>query len=179
MSERTRLATAEVPTAIGPIRIAVHDRTLCALAFSDRWSRLEASLTRRFDTIELVPAPDPAGVVTRLRRYLSGDAAALDALPVDTGGTPFQRDVWHALRRIPYGTTISYAELARRIGAPSAVRAVAAANGANPISIVIPCHRVIGSDGSLTGYGGGLDRKRWLLAHEGSAVFGADLPLFL
>jgi methylated-DNA-[protein]-cysteine S-methyltransferase len=92
--------------------------------------------------------------------------AALDAIEVDTGGTPFQQRVWQELRRIPAGSTRSYSEVARAIGRPSAVRAVAAANGANPVSIVIPCHRVIGADGSLTGYGGGLHRKRWLLAHE-------------
>ena len=83
-----------------------------------------------------------------------------------TAGTPFQQAVWRALRRIPTGETLSYAELARRIGRPGAVRAVGRANGANPASIVVPCHRVIGSDGTLTGYGGGIERKRWLLAHE-------------
>jgi methylated-DNA-[protein]-cysteine S-methyltransferase len=87
-------------------------------------------------------------------------------------GTPFQRSVWSALRRIPAGTTTSYGALAEHIERPTAVRAVGHANGANPISVVVPCHRVIGADGSLTGYGGGLDRKRWLLAHEGVAVAG-------
>jgi methylated-DNA-[protein]-cysteine S-methyltransferase len=91
-------------------------------------------------------------------------------------GTDFQRTVWQALRRIPCGTTISYGELARRIGRPAAVRAVGLANGANPVGVVVPCHRVIGADGSLTGYGGGIERKRWLLAHERASA-SHELPL--
>jgi methylated-DNA-[protein]-cysteine S-methyltransferase len=102
-----------------------------------------------------------------MRRYFKGEIGVLKDLPVATAGTPFQTTVWKALRRIKSGTTISYAELARRIDKPRAVRAAGLANGQNPISIVVPCHRVIGSDGSLTGYGGGLSRKQWLLAHEG------------
>jgi methylated-DNA-[protein]-cysteine S-methyltransferase len=172
----TRVETAELTLPVGTIRVATRDGTLCALGFADRWDRLGATLARRFGAVALVPARDPGGVVTSLHRYLDGNASALDALAVDTAGTPFQHRVWEALRRIPYGTTMSYGELARRIAAPSAVRAVAAANGANPISIVIPCHRVIGGDGSLTGYGGGLERKRWLLAHEGAAAVDACLP---
>lgn len=103
-----------------------------------------------------------------VERYFAGDLRAIDALPVATAGTPFQRRVWRELRTIPPGTTIIYGELARRIGQPFASRAVGLANGANPVSVVVPCHRVIGSDGSLTGYGGGIERKRWLLAHEGA-----------
>lgn len=178
MTRATRLSSAELMLPVGAIRVATHDGTLCALAFVDRWDGLGAALALRFGAVELVAAPDPGGVITQLRRYLEGDGTALDALPVDVAGTPFQRRVWEALRRIPYGSTISYGELARRIAAPSAVRAVGAANGANPISIVIPCHRVIGGDGSLTGYGGGFARKRWLLAHEGAAADAVSLPLF-
>ena len=103
-------------------------------------------------------------------RVDDGDIAVLGKLPVASNGTPFQTSIWRALRKIKDGTTISYAELARRIGKPSAVRAAGLANGQNPISIVVPCHRVIGSDGSLTGYGGGLPRKEWLLRHEGIAL---------
>jgi methylated-DNA-[protein]-cysteine S-methyltransferase len=102
-----------------------------------------------------------------LTRYFGGETTAIDAVAVEMNGTPFQKTVWAALRRIPCGTTISYAELARRIGEPAAVRAVGTANGANPVALIVPCHRVIGSNGSLTGYGGGLDRKQWLLTHEG------------
>jgi methylated-DNA-[protein]-cysteine S-methyltransferase len=103
-----------------------------------------------------------------LEAYFAGDVGAIDRVAVETGGTPFQRDVWAALRRIPAGETLSYGALAARIERRSAVRAVGRANGANPVGIVVPCHRVIGADASLTGYGGGLDRKRWLLRHEGA-----------
>jgi methylated-DNA-[protein]-cysteine S-methyltransferase len=106
-------------------------------------------------------------VLTALRRYFDGELDALDDIAVDPAGTAFQLRVWSALRAVRPGTTTSYSALARDIGMPNAVRAVGAANGANPIPIVIPCHRVIGADGRLVGYGGGLDRKRWLLAHEG------------
>lgn len=108
------------------------------------------------------------GAVERqLREYFASKRRTFD-LELMMPGTPFQRDVWSALRAIPYGETISYAELAARLGKPRAVRAVGSANGANPVPIVVPCHRVIGSDGSLTGFGGGLDLKRRLLALEGA-----------
>src|SRR5450432_3910453 len=106
-----------------------------------------------------------AAAAGQLAEYFAGQRTGFD-LPVELAGTGFQRRVWAALREIPYGETVSYGELARRIGQPSASRAVGLANGQNPISIVVPCHRVIGANGSLTGYGGGLERKRWLLAHE-------------
>ena len=118
------------------------------------------------DHVEYRRAKDPAGAVARLRRYLAGELDALDDITVDLGGTAFQARVWAALRKIPVGATWSYAQLARKIGNPSAVRAVGAANGQNPVSLVVPCHRVIASDGTLCGYGGGIERKRWLLAHE-------------
>jgi methylated-DNA-[protein]-cysteine S-methyltransferase len=123
-------------------------------------------------------APDPSSeeggafldeVQRQLRAYFAGEREAFD-MPVAPIGTAWQRRVWDELARIPYGQTISYAELARRAENPSAIRAAGAANGRNPISIVIPCHRVIGADGTLTGYSGGLDAKRWLLAHEGVAA---------
>lgn len=110
-----------------------------------------------------------ATVIEQLDAYFAGRCMTFDDLPVDeagVGGTAFQRRVWGALREIPYGRTISYAELARRVGAPRAARAVGLANGRNPLSIVVPCHRVVGADGRLVGYGGGTGRKRWLLAHE-------------
>ncbi|MDP1753050.1 MAG: methylated-DNA--[protein]-cysteine S-methyltransferase, partial [Reyranella sp.] len=113
-------------------------------------------------------ARDPGGLTRGMHAYFKGDIAAIDKLPVETAGTPFQTSIWRALRKIGKGRTISYAELARRIGKPRAIRAAGLANGQNPISIVVPCHRVIGSDGSLTGYGGGLPRKQWLLEHEGA-----------
>jgi methylated-DNA-[protein]-cysteine S-methyltransferase len=111
-----------------------------------------------------------------LRRYFfEGECAAIDQLEVASIGTPFQKTVWRALRGIGSGSTLSYSALARRIGSPNAVRAVGLANGANPIGIVVPCHRVIGASGALTGYGGGLHRKRWLLAHE-RALPALELP---
>ncbi len=116
--------------------------------------------------VELEPTADPHGLTAAIAAYFGGDLHAIDVLPVETAGTAFQREVWQALRGISCGTTISYGELARRIGRPEAVRAVGAANGSNPIGVVVPCHRVIGANGCLTGYGGGIERKRWLLDHE-------------
>jgi O-6-methylguanine DNA methyltransferase len=111
----------------------------------------------------------PAHVRRAFEAYFAGDLQALETLPWATGGTAFQRAVWAALRTIPAGGTVSYAGLAARIGRPAAMRAVGLANGRNPISVMLPCHRVIGAAGDLTGYGGGLARKRWLLRHEGAA----------
>lgn len=114
------------------------------------------------------PAPQAFDdVITQLKNYFAGDLTEF-ALPLDPGGTPFQLQVWRALQQIPYGETVSYGDLAARIGRPTAVRAVGAANGRNPLPIVIPCHRVIGRDGSLTGYGGGLAIKEALLEMERS-----------
>jgi methylated-DNA-[protein]-cysteine S-methyltransferase len=119
------------------------------------------------------PTPVLAAAAAQLEEYLAGERTSFD-LPLSPRGTEFQRRVWDALVEIPYGETVSYAELARRVGAPAAVRAVGAANGRNPLSIVVPCHRVVGSDGSLTGYGGGLPAKRWLLDLERSARAGVS-----
>lgn len=136
------------------------------------WLDHEESMRRlmrrqyRGTTVLLRETAQVSPAMRAIRAYFDGDLAAIDRLEVATGGTPFQRAVWAALRTIPHGQTLSYLELAHRIGRPLAVRAVGMANGANPISIVVPCHRVIGSNATLTGYGGGLPRKRWLLAHE-------------
>ncbi|MEO8602436.1 MAG: methylated-DNA--[protein]-cysteine S-methyltransferase [bacterium] len=155
-------------TPLGEVTIASRQTRLCAMTFSDHWPRLAAALARRLGGVEFVEARDPAMLRARLDAYFAGDLTALDAIAVEPAGTDFQRAVWTALRRVPAGATVSYSALAGSIGAPSAVRAVGAANGANPIWLVIPCHRAIGADGSLTGYAGGLDRKRWLLDHEGA-----------
>jgi methylated-DNA-[protein]-cysteine S-methyltransferase len=112
------------------------------------------------------PATDPHGLSAAITQYFEGKLDAIDRIPVETGGTSFQQKVWRALRGIPCGSTTSYGQLARQIGHPAAVRAVGTANGANPVAVVLPCHRVIGANGSLTGYGGGIERKRWLLNHE-------------
>ena len=159
---------ARLPSPVGPLDVCARGGVLVALGFDGRDVR--AGVERRFPGAPMVPAEPGAVWLAMLQRYFDGDIAALDAIPVDPGGTPFQADVWRALRQVPAGTTVSYGELARRIGRPSATRAVGLANGQNPIAVVIPCHRVIGSDGSLTGYGGGLDRKRWLLHHESARL---------
>jgi methylated-DNA-[protein]-cysteine S-methyltransferase len=143
---------------------------LCALEFGDCADRLRAQLQSRYGDVELVAAKKPSRYASSVRRYLGGDIRALDDLPVETGGTAFQRQVWAALRKIPAGSTTTYGEIAARLGKPGAARAVGLANGQNPVSIAIPCHRVIGADGTLTGYGGGLDRKLWLLRHEGASL---------
>jgi methylated-DNA-[protein]-cysteine S-methyltransferase len=167
----TTLAVGTRSTPVGLVRFAVEDDgAVAALAFDDHW----AALSRRIDrvsggvTFAASRATGPTG--DSLDAYLAGDVGALDALRVSLRGTDFQRRVWAALRAIPAGATASYADIARAVGAPRAVRAVGAANGANPVSIIVPCHRVIGRDGTLTGYGGGLPRKAWLLAHEARAT---------
>jgi methylated-DNA-[protein]-cysteine S-methyltransferase len=166
--------TDEVPSAVGLIVIAVRDERLVSLDFGDCRGRMLGGLAARYGPARLKRARDPFGVSHRINAYLAGDLGAVDDILVEPGGTPFQRDVWTALRRVPAGTTVTYAQLARTVGRPAASRAVGAANGRNPVSIVIPCHRMIGSDGSLTGYGGGLHRKRWLLEHEGAIPPATD-----
>ena len=126
-------------------------------------------LARHLGAFETREVEDAAGAATRLRRYFAGDVAALTEQPVRMLGTAFQRGVWDALRHIPAGETRSYGSLAKSLGKPDAVRAVAAANGANPVAVFVPCHRVIAADGTLWGYGGGLPMKQWLLRHEGAA----------
>jgi len=158
--------TDEIACALGTIVIAARAGRLCSLDFGDGRDRVRASLAQRYGASSVRRARDPFGLSGRIRAYLAGDLGAIDQIPVETGGTAFQRRVWAALRRIPAGTAITYSDLAREIGRPSAVRAAGAANARNPIAIVVPCHRVIGKDGLLTGYAGGLSRKRWLLTHE-------------
>jgi methylated-DNA-[protein]-cysteine S-methyltransferase len=148
---------------LGPVALASDGRALVALEFCAP-GQLEARLRARLGAA----AADPLGLATRARAYFDGDLGALALVPVDGGGTPFQRRVWAALREIPAGATRSYGEIAARLRAPGASRAVGLANGRNPVAIAVPCHRVIGAGGSLTGYAGGLERKRWLLAHEGA-----------
>jgi methylated-DNA-[protein]-cysteine S-methyltransferase len=152
-----------IDTPIGRLHVYAREGILALITFGDD----ESFARRRFGTAPSSAVEDPAGAIRALRRYFAGDVRALDSLTVDTGGTPFQARVWRELRRIPAGSTITYQELARRVGAPAAVRAVGAANGANPIPIVVPCHRVIGANGKLVGYGGGMHIKEWLLRHEG------------
>jgi methylated-DNA-[protein]-cysteine S-methyltransferase len=160
---------ARIPTPIGVMLIATDDQDrLRVLDWDDHAPRMERLLQRYHggDAV-LKEGPAPASITERLIAYIEGDIAAIDDIPVEAAGTAFQRDVWAALRHIPVGQTWSYGELAKHIGRPAAVRAVGLANGANPISVVVPCHRVIGANGTLTGYAGGMARKRWLLEHEG------------
>src|SRR5262245_52730078 len=165
MAERFFLE--RIGTPVGELLLVTDsDGRLRATHFSDHEEELRSRLRRRTGTTDLVSPQRPTAAAAAITAYFAGDVHALDALPVETGGTPFQRAVWEALRDIPCGSTVSYGEIARRIGRPKAVRAVGMANNANPVGVVVPCHRVIGASGDLTGYGGGLDRKRWLLDHE-------------
>ncbi|MBI5710801.1 MAG: methylated-DNA--[protein]-cysteine S-methyltransferase [Candidatus Eisenbacteria bacterium] len=170
------LQTAKVRTPIGVVVLHASEAGLCGLDFEDTGQRTLEWLERRFGACAAREARDPAGAGTALAAYFDGEVSALDAVVVDMGGTPFQRRVWETLRIIPAGKTWSYSDLAHAVGAPRAVRAVGAANARNPVSLMVPCHRVIAADGTLGGYGGGLERKRWLLAHE-AAANGSALPL--
>jgi methylated-DNA-[protein]-cysteine S-methyltransferase len=154
---------AVVPSPIGDLVVWGEGATLSGLSFSDSrkaavvdqaWERADASF---------------AQVAEELRKYFAGELTHFD-VKLAPHGTEFQRRVWDALLQIPYGSTTTYGQLAAELGDPRSTRAVGLANGRNPIAIVIPCHRVIGADGNLTGYGGGMDRKRWLLAHESGAL---------
>ena len=156
-----------IDSPIGKLTAAASGPRVCLVHFGPPSAAVKSSLKAWYPDDDIEPASDPGGVVRVLRRYFDGDLESLDEIEVELHGTPFQRSVWTALRSVKAGTTLSYAMLADRVGARAAVRAVGAANGANPVAVVLPCHRIIGSNGSLTGYGGGLDRKRWLLDHEG------------
>lgn len=158
-----------VPSPIGELAIVSRGSSLVALEFPENSERLRKNLARAgVCEGDLTPREGPIG--ERIRAYFDGDLCALDEIDAAIAGTEFERRVYGELRRVRRGEVVSYSELARRAGSPSAIRAVGAANAKNPISIVVPCHRVIGADGSLTGYAGGLARKRWLLAHEGASV---------
>jgi methylated-DNA-[protein]-cysteine S-methyltransferase len=149
-----------------------HER-LRAIDFEDFESRMHMLLARQVGEVPVTPGRLPSSIAAALDAYFAGEEAPLRALPVELGGTDFQRRVWRELETIASGHTTSYGALARAIGQPTASRAVGLANGANPIAIRIPCHRVIGANGRLTGYGGGLWRKEWLLRHESDPL----LPL--
>ncbi len=156
---------------LGLITVVLRGRTLRALEF-------EAGRARMLERLEqehgdrppvLMEGNDSGDVLRRLRAYFDGDLDAIAGIETDAPGTPFQRQVWAALRTIPAGRTLSYQELAAVVCRPAAVRAAGQANGRNPIAVVVPCHRVIGADGRLTGFGSGVWRKEWLLRHEGAA----------
>jgi len=179
MSETFHLNRIETP--VGQMLIALDDQDrLRVLDWDSHVERMERLMERYYGggRIVLKESAAPNAVRAKLEAYVDGDIAAIDDIATETTGTGFQRRVWAALREIPAGQTWSYGKLAQHVGEPGAARAVGLANGSNPIGIVVPCHRVIGANGSLTGYGGGIERKRWLLRHEGAA-FRDEAPALI
>jgi methylated-DNA-[protein]-cysteine S-methyltransferase len=168
MSKPSTLHLEAIASPIGDLMVVALGDAVCALDFENRAADTETYLARRFPECSRVHGRLPNPVRSAFQRYFEGDMAAFEGLESAARGTPFQQQVGAALREIPAGQTRTYGEIAERIGRPTAVRAVGLANGRNPVSIMVPCHRVIGSDGSLTGFGGGLERKAWLLRHEGA-----------
>ena len=160
-----------VHTPIDALTLAARNGRLCLLHFGAKEVPIRALLQRWYPGETIERRPDPAGAATALAKYFSGDVAVLDRIEVEMNGTPFQQRVWAALRDVPAGKTASYSDIARIIGAPMAVRAVGAANGANPVAVVVPCHRSSGSTGRLTGSGGGVKRTEGLLRPEGGRLF--------
>lgn len=168
----------EYASPVGLVYVISDGTNLRAIDFEGCESRMHRLLTRHYGQYTLHSTRDPAGAVSRLAEYFAGDLHAIDDLPVATNGTPFQQEVWNALREVPAGTTESYGTIANRIGRPKACRAVGLANGSNPIALVVPCHRIVGAKDALTGYAGGLERKEWLLDHEGAVTSNASHGLF-
>ena len=169
-SKPRELTLDRIDTPTGEMFIvADRDGAIRALDWVDHEARMQRLLRLHYGKPVLTAGAAPDKVRKAITAYFGGDANALSGLAWATGGTGFQQAVWRALCTIPAGETLSYAGLAARVGSPKAVRAVGLANGSNPVTLVVPCHRVIGANGSLTGYGGGIERKRWLLAHEGAA----------
>lgn len=160
------LLVETLKTPLGPVVLTHDGNALWNIAFEDREDRRAAELTRHAPGARFVTTRKRSTFGAALSAYFDGEVTVVNALPVAKLGTAFQRKAWTALRRIPAGKTSSYGEQATRIGHPNAARAVGRANGLNPVSIVVPCHRLIGADGSLVHYGGGLERKRWLIDHE-------------
>ncbi|WP_230351567.1 methylated-DNA--[protein]-cysteine S-methyltransferase [Lelliottia sp. WAP21] len=159
-----------IPTPLGPLWILCDEAyQLRAVEWQEHSDRMEQLLNvhYRAEGFHRVDAVNPGGLSDKLSAYFEGDLAIIDNLPTATAGTPFQREVWQTLRTIPCGQVMHYGQLAERLGRAGAARAVGAANGSNPVSIVVPCHRVIGRNGTMTGYAGGVQRKQWLLRHEG------------
>jgi methylated-DNA-[protein]-cysteine S-methyltransferase len=166
------LETCTVRTPLGPLVLLARGAAVVGLEFPGGRDRLEGMvrhIERHLGACRTRSAADPAGAASRLARYFEGERDALDEQPVEHLGTEFQVAVWRKLRQIRAGSTWTYAQLAAALGRPTATRAVGAANGANPIALFVPCHRVVAADRTLWGYGGGLERKRWLLRHEGAA----------
>ncbi|MDP2764715.1 MAG: methylated-DNA--[protein]-cysteine S-methyltransferase [Brevundimonas sp.] len=165
------LTLDRIATPVGEVLLVTDgEGAVRALDFADYEARMTRLLARHAPGAALVGGRAPETVRRAVEAWFGGDLTALDGLTVKTGGTAFQRTVWAALMTIPAGETRSYGQLAAAIGSPRAVRAAGLANGQNPVAVIVPCHRVIGASGALTGYAGGLERKRWLLRHEGAAI---------
>lgn len=162
-----QLSSAVIDSPVGPLTIVAGDAGLRAILWPDDDPRR----VRLVETTVDPAHPVVAAVVAQLAEYFAGERRAFE-VPLDPVGTEFQRAAWDALRTIDYGTTVSYGEQAARMGDRRKARAVGAANGRNPISIVVPCHRVVGANGTLTGFAGGVDTKAWLLAHEQRVTSG-------
>lgn len=176
MSRPARLVLDRAPSPIGELLIVTDEAGLLrAIDFDDYEHRLDRLLKTHYGPLRPETGAAPAAIRDAMAAYFAGAFAALNTIPWATNGTAFQHAVWTALTQIQAGQTITYSELARRAGRPAAIRAAGHANGSNPLSIVAPCHRVIGMDGALTGYGGGIERKRWLLAHERALGGAGDL----
>jgi methylated-DNA-[protein]-cysteine S-methyltransferase len=168
-----RFLLDRLQTPIGTALVVTDaDGVLRAFDWEDFSSRLKGLLRMQYGAVILNEARAPKAIRAALSGYFKGDLAALNTIEWRLAGTPFQRKVWTSLPKIPAGTTMTYGALAAKLGMPKAVRAVGHANGSNPLSVVVPCHRLIGADGSLVKYGSGLERKRWLLAHEGVDLNG-------
>ena len=166
-----RLLLDRLTTPIGQALVLTDQAgQLRAFDWADREADMARLLRLHYGTVAPEPGAAPKCIRGRLRDYFEGNLGRLEGIKWQTAGTLFQRTVWTALTAIGPGNTLSYGALAARIGFPRAVRAVAAANAANPVSVVVPCHRVIGAKGALIGYGGGLARKQWLLRHEGAEL---------
>jgi methylated-DNA-[protein]-cysteine S-methyltransferase len=166
--ETADLYVEHFASPIGTIVLVSDDTHLRVLEFAEKEQRVRAAVGRSGDSVRLREARGPLGIADRLERYFGGELTAIDDIPVRANGTAFEQTIWDALRRIPVGTTTTYGTLAVELGyGIASSRAVGLANGSNPIALVVPCHRVIGANGNLTGYGGGMHRKRWLLQHEG------------
>jgi methylated-DNA-[protein]-cysteine S-methyltransferase len=163
---------------MGTMLLVSDGESLCSLDFADYEARMMGLLQNRYASVELVEDIDPQGFSSKIRAYLAGDFSTLNDIPVNAGGTEFQQLVWQGLRGIPLGATLTYGELATKLGKPTASRAVGMANSLNPVAIVVPCHRVIGANAKLTGYAGGLSRKQWLLEHEGVGILANQQELF-
>jgi methylated-DNA-[protein]-cysteine S-methyltransferase len=162
-----KLLLDRITSPMGNMLLVSDGESLCSLDFADYEARMVGLLQKRYESLAFVESIDPQGFSSKIRAYLAGDFSALDNIPVNAGGTNFQQLVWQELRKIRVGATLTYGELASNLGKPTASRAVGMANSLNPVAIVVPCHRVIGVKAKLTGYAGGLERKQWLLTHEG------------